>query len=80
MSCHEFLSRNSSLATYAKFLMTIPFCMQFNSLKQTIRHFSLIPEGGGGILTHALARVASSIKVNASAIICLTSWALMASI
>ncbi|CAN6241060.1 unnamed protein product [Urochloa humidicola] len=31
--------------------------------KETIRHFSLIPEGGGGILTHALARVASSIKI-----------------
>lgn len=37
---------------------------QFNSLKETIRHFSLIPAGGGGILTHAVARVASSIKVN----------------
>nr|CAB3485894.1 unnamed protein product [Digitaria exilis] len=37
--------------------------LNFNSLKQTIRHFSLIPEGGGGILTHALARVASSIKI-----------------
>ncbi|CAL5070291.1 unnamed protein product [Urochloa decumbens] len=36
---------------------------KFNSLKETIRHFSLIPEGGGGILTHALARVASSIKI-----------------
>nr|CAB3488404.1 unnamed protein product [Digitaria exilis] len=37
--------------------------LNFNSLKQTIRHFSLIPEGGGGILTHALAHVASSIKI-----------------
>jgi len=36
---------------------------KFNSLKETIRHFSLIPAGGGGILTHALARVASSIKI-----------------
>ncbi|CAN6277080.1 unnamed protein product [Urochloa humidicola] len=36
---------------------------KFNSLKETVRHFSLIPEGGGGILTHALARVASSIKI-----------------
>ncbi|RLM73621.1 microtubule-associated protein futsch [Panicum miliaceum] len=37
--------------------------LNFNSLKETIRHFSLIPAGGGGILTHALARVASSIKI-----------------
>ncbi|KAL6651948.1 hypothetical protein ACP70R_010873 [Stipagrostis hirtigluma subsp. patula] len=36
---------------------------KFNSLKETIRHFSLIPAGGGGILTHAVARVASSIKI-----------------
>lgn len=36
---------------------------KFNSLKETIRHFSLIPTGGGGILTHAVARVASSIKI-----------------
>lgn len=36
---------------------------KFNSLKKTIRHFSLIPAGGGGILTHAVARVASSIKI-----------------
>uniref|UniRef100_A0A0D9WA35 MICOS complex subunit MIC60 n=1 Tax=Leersia perrieri TaxID=77586 RepID=A0A0D9WA35_9ORYZ len=35
---------------------------KFNSLKEKIRHFSLIPEGGGGILTHAVAHVASSIK------------------
>ncbi|KAF7011888.1 hypothetical protein CFC21_026142 [Triticum aestivum] len=36
---------------------------KFNSLKVTIRHFGLIPSGGGGILTHAVARVASKIKV-----------------
>ncbi|XP_006652886.2 MICOS complex subunit MIC60 [Oryza brachyantha] len=36
---------------------------KFNSLKETIRHFSLIPAGGGGILTHAVAHVASSIKI-----------------
>ena len=47
--------------------------MQFNSLKETIRHFSLLPAGGGGILAHAVARVASSIKVNAKEIISLTS-------
>ncbi|EES12936.1 MICOS complex subunit MIC60 [Sorghum bicolor] len=35
----------------------------FNSLKETIRHFSLLPAGGGGILAHAVARVASSIKI-----------------
>jgi mitofilin len=37
--------------------------LKFNSLKETIRHFSLIPAGGGGILTHAVARVASSLKI-----------------
>nr|BAJ95435.1 predicted protein [Hordeum vulgare subsp. vulgare] len=36
---------------------------KFNSLKETIRHFSLIPPGGGGMLTHAVARAASKIKV-----------------
>ncbi|KAF7019243.1 hypothetical protein CFC21_032439 [Triticum aestivum] len=36
---------------------------KFNSLKATIRHFGLIPSGGGGILTHAVAHVASNIKV-----------------
>ncbi|AQK46473.1 Formation of crista junctions protein 1 [Zea mays] len=36
---------------------------KFNSLKETIRHFSLLPAGGGGILAHTVARVASSIKI-----------------
>ncbi|VAH38210.1 unnamed protein product [Triticum turgidum subsp. durum] len=36
---------------------------KFNSLKATVRHFGLIPSGGGGILTHAVAHVASNIKV-----------------
>lgn len=37
---------------------------KFDTLKGTLRHFSLIPPGGGGgILTHSLARVASSLKV-----------------
>uniref|UniRef100_A0A0E0KVR4 MICOS complex subunit MIC60 n=1 Tax=Oryza punctata TaxID=4537 RepID=A0A0E0KVR4_ORYPU len=36
---------------------------KFNSLKETVRHFSLIPVGGGGMLTHAVAHVASSIKI-----------------
>lgn len=36
---------------------------KFDSLKGTIRHFSLIPPGGGGILSHSLARIASWLKV-----------------
>ncbi|XP_055833512.1 MICOS complex subunit MIC60, mitochondrial isoform X3 [Solanum dulcamara] len=36
---------------------------KFHTLKGTLRHFSLIPPGGGGILTHSLASVASWLKV-----------------
>ncbi|XP_012492239.1 uncharacterized protein LOC105804263 isoform X1 [Gossypium raimondii] len=36
---------------------------KFNALKGTLRHFSLIPPGGGGILTHCLAHIASWLKV-----------------
>ncbi|KAB2058083.1 hypothetical protein ES319_A11G210400v1 [Gossypium barbadense] len=36
---------------------------KFNALKGTLRHFSLIPPGGGGILTHCLAHSASWLKV-----------------
>lgn len=36
---------------------------KFDSLKGTLRHFSLIPPGGGGILSHSLARIASLLKV-----------------
>lgn len=36
---------------------------KFDTLKGTLRHFSLIPPGGGGILTHSLASVASWLKV-----------------
>ncbi|GLT43997.1 hypothetical protein SLA2020_179160 [Shorea laevis] len=36
---------------------------KFKALEGTLRHFSLIPPGGGGILTHSLARVASWLKV-----------------
>ncbi|XP_008812718.2 MICOS complex subunit MIC60-like isoform X2 [Phoenix dactylifera] len=36
---------------------------KFDSLKRNLRHFSLIPAGGGGILTHAVAHFASSIKM-----------------
>lgn len=36
---------------------------QFDTLKGTLRHFSFIPPGGGGILAHSLARVASWLKV-----------------
>ncbi|KAH9619501.1 hypothetical protein KSS87_015647 [Heliosperma pusillum] len=35
----------------------------FNALKGSLRHFSLIPPDGGGILAHSLARVASFLKV-----------------
>ncbi|KAK6125764.1 hypothetical protein DH2020_040494 [Rehmannia glutinosa] len=34
-----------------------------NALKGTLRHFSLIPPGGGGILSHSLAHIASWLKV-----------------
>ncbi|KAJ3677324.1 hypothetical protein LUZ60_003048 [Juncus effusus] len=37
--------------------------IKFNALKGILRHFSLIPAGGGGILTHAVASLASSIKM-----------------
>ena len=37
--------------------------VQFDALKGTLRHFSLIPPGGGGILVHSLASVASLLKV-----------------
>ncbi|XP_068638890.1 MICOS complex subunit MIC60, mitochondrial isoform X2 [Aristolochia californica] len=36
---------------------------KFDALKGVLRHYSLIPTGGGGILTHAVAHVASSIKM-----------------
>ncbi|KAM3200550.1 MICOS complex subunit MIC60 isoform X1 [Capsicum annuum] len=36
---------------------------KFDTLKGTLRHFSLIPPGGGGILTHSLASVTSWLKV-----------------
>ncbi|XP_021275148.1 serine/threonine-protein kinase MRCK beta [Herrania umbratica] len=36
---------------------------KFNALKGTLRHFSLIPPGGGGILTHSLAHIATWLKV-----------------
>ncbi|CAH2076008.1 unnamed protein product [Thlaspi arvense] len=35
---------------------------KFSTLKGTLRHFSLIPHGGGGILTHSLAQIASWLK------------------
>ncbi|CAM8950228.1 unnamed protein product [Rhodiola kirilowii] len=35
----------------------------FDTLKVTLRHFSLIPPGGGGILAHVLAHAASFLKV-----------------
>ncbi|KAG0469773.1 hypothetical protein HPP92_016473 [Vanilla planifolia] len=36
---------------------------KFDGLKGTLRHFSLIPAGGGGLLAHAVAYIASSIKL-----------------
>lgn len=36
---------------------------RFDTLKGMLRHFSFIPPGGGGILAHSLARVASWLKV-----------------
>ncbi|XVF17179.1 hypothetical protein REPUB_Repub10bG0097300 [Reevesia pubescens] len=36
---------------------------KFNALKGTLRHFSLIPPGGGGVLTHSLAHIATWLKV-----------------
>ncbi|KAK9271650.1 hypothetical protein L1049_002013 [Liquidambar formosana] len=36
---------------------------KFDNLKGTLRHYSLIPPGGGGILAHSLAHIASWLKV-----------------
>ncbi|XP_009342068.2 MICOS complex subunit Mic60 [Pyrus x bretschneideri] len=36
---------------------------KFDALKGTVRHLSLIPLGGGGILAHSLAHIASWLKV-----------------
>ncbi|OVA03321.1 Mitochondrial inner membrane protein Mitofilin [Macleaya cordata] len=36
---------------------------KFDALKDTLRHYSLIPPGGGGILAHTLAHIASGLKV-----------------
>ncbi|KAL1364857.1 hypothetical protein HN51_013002 [Arachis hypogaea] len=36
---------------------------KFDSLKGTLRHFSFFPPGGGGILAHSLAHIASWLKV-----------------
>ncbi|KAL6552185.1 hypothetical protein OROGR_008339 [Orobanche gracilis] len=36
---------------------------KFDGLKGTLRHLSLIPPGGGGILSHSLAHIASWLKV-----------------
>lgn len=48
--------------------MTIFHCMcnvmQFESLKGTLRELALVPSGGGGLLTHALAHFASAVKVS----------------
>ncbi|CAN1164230.1 MICOS complex subunit MIC60 [Linum perenne] len=36
---------------------------KFNALKGTLRHHILIPPGGGGILTHAMAQIASWLRL-----------------
>lgn len=36
---------------------------KFDALKGSLQHFSLIPPGGGGILAHSLAHIASWLKV-----------------
>ncbi|CAH9084631.1 unnamed protein product [Cuscuta europaea] len=36
---------------------------KLSDLKGSIRHFALIPPGGGGILTHSLAQITSWLKV-----------------
>lgn len=36
---------------------------KFESLKGILRHFSLIPAGGGGVLAHLVADIASSLKM-----------------
>ncbi|GMH06729.1 hypothetical protein Nepgr_008569 [Nepenthes gracilis] len=36
---------------------------KFDALKGTLRHFSFLPPGGGGLLAHSLAHVASFLKV-----------------
>ncbi|CAF2249588.1 unnamed protein product, partial [Brassica napus] len=42
---------------------TLQLNQKFDTLKGTLRHFSLIPPGGGGILAHSLAHIASWLKV-----------------
>lgn len=39
---------------------------KFDALKTPLRHYSLIPPGGGGILSHTVAHIASGIKVKES--------------
>lgn len=43
--------------------------MQFDSLKGALRELALIPSSGGGVLTHALARFASAVKVSSLGIL-----------
>ncbi|PON65277.1 Mitochondrial inner membrane protein Mitofilin, partial [Parasponia andersonii] len=50
-------SRNSGTDTL------LQLNQKFDGLKGTLRHFSLIPPGGGGILAHSFAHVASWLKV-----------------
>lgn len=41
----------------------IQMLLQFDDLKTPLRHYSLIPPGGGGLLSHTVAHIASTIKV-----------------
>ncbi|KAG5041201.1 hypothetical protein JHK85_013677 [Glycine max] len=38
-------------------------CVFFDALKGSVRHFSFFPPGGGGMLAHSLAHLASWLKV-----------------
>ncbi|KAG6469188.1 hypothetical protein ZIOFF_073892 [Zingiber officinale] len=53
----------SSSAETVCFKFLVMFIQIFESLKGILRHFSLIPAGGGGILAHLVADIASSLKM-----------------
>ncbi|KAE8722355.1 caldesmon-like isoform X2 [Hibiscus syriacus] len=52
-----------SLRTYLEGIEKDSILDLFNAMKGSLRHFSLIPPGGGGILTHSLAHIVSWLKV-----------------